>query len=886
MRSSDETPEAEEDLRGHVVERSIEEELRSAYLTYAVNVNTNRAIPDVRDGLKPSSRRILYAMREENLTSTRAPDKCAGVVGEVMKNYHPHGDGPIYQTLVRMAQEFAMRYPLLEGQGNFGSIDNDPPGAMRYTEVRMQRIADEMLQDIDRDTVDFHPNYKESTTEPSVLPGKLPNLLVNGTTGIGVGYMTHIPPQNLTEVIDALVYYIDHPNAGLEDLMEFVKGPDFPTGGVILGTDGIRSAYETGKGSIPIRARTHIEPGEGKDRDIIVVTEIPYDVKKNRLIEQIAKVVNEKTVEGIADVRDESDREIRVVIELKRGETPQVILNKLFKHTNLQTSFSVQSLCLVNGMPRCLNLQEMLHYYIEHRREVVRRRTAFALRRAEAQLHLLEGYRIALSNIDEIIEIVQAANSPEEARAVLIERFEMTARQASAVLALTLQRLTGLERQKINDEYADLLVKAAEYRALLESDLLIRSKIKEELKKLNEDYGDERRTAIALDPGNLTIEDLVADEDMAITLTKEGYIKRLPISTYRSQRRGGVGVRGMGTKDGDFVESIFIASNHQYLLCFTDSGRCYWLRVYEIPESSRQSRGRALANLLQLSSEENIAAVVPLRGFTEDDPRTLFFATRMGTVKRCAVQDFSRPLSSGIIAVKLKDASDRLIDARLTEPDQEIVMATRAGMSIRFSQNDVRVMGRSAMGVRGINLRDGDSVVGVAVTKPLPQDGESASDGPAEDASDGPAEGADDEPTLLVVTENGYGKRTLISEFRLQSRGGIGIIAIKASERNGDVVCARLVSKDDDLIAVSSRGMVTRMSASDIRPIGRNTQGVRIMSLQEGEQVQDIAKSPREENGLEEDELEEDAVEEGELGGMGADGEAETADEADNAADA
>lgn len=831
---NDDAIETEPDLRGHVVERSIEDELRNAYLTYAVNVNTNRAIPDVRDGLKPSSRRILYAMREENLTASRAHDKCAGVVGEVMKNYHPHGDGSIYQTLVRMAQDFAMRYPLLEGQGNFGSIDNDPPGAMRYTEVRMERIADELLLDIDQDTVDFHPNYKESTTEPSVLPAKLPNLLINGTTGIGVGYMTHIPPQNLSEVIDAIVYYIDRPEASLQDLMQFIKGPDFPTGGIILGAEGIRQAYATGRGSIPIRARTHIEPGEGKNRDIIVITEIPYDVKKNRLIEQIAKAANDKVVEGIADVRDESDREIRVVVELKRGETAQVVLNKLFKHTYLQTTFSVLSLCLVNGMPRRLNLPEMLHYYIEHRREVVRRRTAFKLRRAEAQLHLLEGYRIALSNIDEIIEIVQEANSPDEARAVLMERFELTNRQASAVLALTLQRLTGLERQKINDDYNNLLVKAEEYRAILESDLLIRNIIKEELKKLKEDYGDKRRTAIAIDPGNLSVEDLVADEEMVITLTRSGYIKRLPVSTYRSQRRGGVGVRGMGTKDGDFVESIFTASNHQYLLCFTDSGRCYWLRVYEIPEATRQSRGRALVNLLRLSSEENIAAVVPLlasyRSGAEDDPRTLFFATRKGIVKRCAVKDFSRPLASGIIAITLKNEADRLMDVRLTEPDEEIVMATRGGMSIRFSQEDVRVMGRSAQGVRGINLRDGDEAVGIAVAKPI-----DAADEEVEEENGGA------EPTLLVVTENGYGKRTRISEYRLQGRGGIGIIAIKSSERNGEVVCARLVSQDDDLFVISSRGMVTRMAASDIRPIGRNTQGVRIMSLQEEERIQDIA---------------------------------------------
>ncbi|MEO2002590.1 MAG: DNA gyrase subunit A, partial [Candidatus Poribacteria bacterium] len=756
-----------DDRGGHVITRQIEEELRDAYLTYAVNVNTNRAIPDVRDGLKPSSRRILYAMHDEGLTHDRPTDKCAGVVGEVMKNYHPHGNEPIYETLVGLSQEWTMRYPLLDGQGNFGSIDGDPPGAMRYTEVRMAKLAAEMLADIGRDTVDFRPNYKESTTEPSVLPARLPNLLVNGTTGIGVGYMTRIPPQNLGEVVDALTHYLDHPDATLEDLTDHVKGPDFPTGGIILGKQGIRDAYTTGQGGITLRAKTMIE--RGKDRDTIIITELPYHTKKSKLLEAIAHVVNEKVVEGVSDVRDESDRLIRVVIELKRGEIAQVILNQLFKHTPMQTTFSVLMLCLVNGRPKQLNLQEMLYHYLEHRREVVRRRTAYELRRGEARLHILEGYRTALTHIDEIIEIVQASSAPAEARELLIERFDLSEIQASEILALTLGRLTGLERQKINDEYTELLVKVEEYRAVLESDLLVRNIVKEELLTLKEEFGDERRTQIIEDPGEFSIEDLIVDEKVVITLSDTGYIKRLPVSTYRSQRRGGVGVRGMATKEDDYVESLLVASNHQYLLCFTRSGRCYWLRVFEIPEASRQSRGRALINLLNLSRDESIAKVVSLRDLSEDDDRTLFFATNQGIVKRCSVRDFSRPLSSGIIAMGFRTETDYLMDVLLTEPTEDIAMVTRNGMSIRFAQDAVRVMGRTAQGVRGIRLRDGDELVRIAAVRPeVELGGEPDADVPSDEAE--VVEAADS--YLLVVTENGYGKRTPMTEYRLQSRDG------------------------------------------------------------------------------------------------------------------
>jgi len=797
-----------------ILTRYIEDELRDSYLTYAMSVNTNRAIPDVRDGLKPSSRRILYAMYEEGLTADRPYDKSAAVVGEVMKNYHPHGDAPIYQTLVGMAQDFSMRYPLLDGQGNFGSIDDDPPGAMRYTEVRLARIANEMLADIDRDTVDWQPNYKESTQEPVVLPARLPNLILNGTTGIGVGYLTRIPPHNLGEVVDALVYLVDHPNATLDELMAFIPGPDFPTGGVIVGTEGIREAYATGRGTILVRGRTKIEAV--RDREQIVITEIPYQVKKNALLEKMAHCVNEKIIPGIADIRDESDRNIRIVVELKRDAVAQVVLNQLYKHTDLQKPFNALHLCLVNGQPRELSLWEMLTAYIEHRREVIRRRTAYDLRRGEERLHILEGYRIALSHIDEIIEIVQASASPAEARQAIGERFGLSDTQASEILSLTLQRLTSLERQKINDEYTELLVRVEEYRAILESDLLVRNIIKEELLVLKETYGDARRTRIVANEGEIRIEDLIADEPMVITLSHLGYIKRTPLATYHPQRRGGVGVRAMESRDDDFVSDMFVATNHQYVLIFTNAGRCYWLKVYEIPEANRQSRGRALVNLLSLNEGERIAAVVPVRQF--DDRRTLLFATREGIVKRCALDDFSRPLSVGILAVQLREG-DELIDVRLLEPEDEIILVTAGGISIRFPQEDVRVMGRSAYGVKGITLEEGDALVSVAVVRPnLP--------------------GA----SLLVVTENGYGKRTEVDEYRLQSRGGKGIITVKTNARNGRVVGALLVAEEDEIMVINSSGLLTRMAVRDMRLIGRNTQGVRIMSLREGERIQAIVR--------------------------------------------
>lgn len=797
----------------NIVTRYIEEELKESYLTYAMSVNTNRAIPDVRDGMKPSTRRILYAMGEINLTANRPYDKCAAVVGEVMKNYHPHGDGPIYDTLVGLAQEFAMRYPLIDGQGNFGSIDDDPPGAMRYTECRLMPVADEMLADIHKNTVDFQPNYKESATEPTVLPACLPNLIVNGTTGIGVGYLTRIPPHNLNEIIDGLILILENSDATVVDLMNCIPGPDFPTAGLIVGKEGIRETYAVGKGSITVRARVVIERLAG-GKEQIVITEIPYQIKKNQLLEKMYELVVGKTITGISDIRDESDREIRVIVELKRGEIAQVILNQLYKHTQMQSNFNSIMLCLVDGIPKVLPLKEILQAYLDHRREVLRRRTQFDLDQCERRAHILEGYRIALNQIEEVIEIVQTADNPQDARDELIRSFSLSEIQANEILGMTLRQLTGLERQKINNEYADLLEKIEELKAILESEMLITDIIKTELLELKSKYGDERRTEIIDAVKEFNIEDLIADEEMVVVISHTGYIKRMPISVYRRQHRGGVGVMGMGTKEGDFVEHIFVASAHQYILFFTDSGKCYWLKVFQIPEGSRTSIGRAIVNLLRVENDEKITAFVSVREF--DENRFVFMATQNGIVKKCSLDVFSRPYSAGIIAINL-DVGDKLIEVQLTEGDHQVVLVTKSGLSIRFNEDEVRSMGRTAAGVRGIRLADDDFVVGMVSA-------------------------ADERLMLLVVTENGYGKRTSLKAYRLQARGGKGVIAIKTSERNGTVVAVKMVSNDDELIFISSNGMVTRIPVSDIRAIGRNTQGVRLMALRPDEIVVDVGK--------------------------------------------
>ena len=826
----------------NIQERNIENELTTSYLTYAMSVNTNRAIPDVRDGLKPGTRRIIYAMGEMNLTSNRPYDKCAAVVGEVMKNFHPHGDGPIYGTLVGLAQPFSMRYPLIDGQGNFGSIDDDPPGAMRYTECRLATIAVEMLTDIEKEVVDFQPNYKDSIEEPTVLPGLLPNLLINGTTGIGVGYLTRIPPHNLSEVVDALLCKLADPDADTETLMEHIIGPDFPTAGTIVGTSGIKQMYTTGKGSVTVRAKAFIEritaPGKGADREQIVITEIPYQVKKNQLLERMYNLVVSKTITGIADIRDESDREIRIVIPLKRGEIAQVILNQLYKHTQMQTNFSANLLCLVDGLPKVLTLQEILNYYLEHRRDVVRRRTQFDLARAERRSHILEGYLLALQNLEDIIELVQTAESPQAAEQELRDTYQLSEQQAREILTMTLRQLTGLERQRIHDEYTELLDRIAELRAILASETLVTDIIRTELETLKEKYGDERRTEITGEVKEFEVEDLIADEEMVVTLSHAGYIKRLPMDTYRKQHRGGVGIKGATTKDGDFLEHIFVATAHQNILFFTDLGKCYTLKVYEIPEARRQSAGRAVVNLLRLAQGENITAYVPvppkakattINGDGPTGNAFVFMATHRGIVKKTELASFENTLSSGIIAVKL-DAGDKLIGAQVTDGTSDVILVTHKGVAIRFSEKDVRALGRNTRGVRGIELGADDFLAQMVIVKSEPLEEEQTTKNRAA------------KEDLLIVTENGYGKRTAVSAYRIQRRGGKGIIAIGKSTRNGAVVAAKRVAKTDELVLISSNGYVTRTAVSDIRRIGRNTQGVRIMALQSEETLVDAAK--------------------------------------------
>ena len=802
----------------NIIRRSIDTELQTSVLTYAMSVNTNRAIPDVRDGLKPSARRIIYAMGELNLTSDRPYDKCAAVVGEVMKNFHPHGDGPIYGTLVGLAQEFSTRYPLIDGQGNFGSIDDDPAGAMRYTECRLAKISNNLLRDIKMDTVDFQPNYKDSMEEPVVLPGLLPNLLVNGTTGIGVGYATELPPHNLNEVVDALLLMLDFPESSVSELMELIPGPDFPTGAIIVGEKPIKDMYTTGRGNMTIRAKVDIEPvTHGKvrgEREQIIVTEIPYQIKKNRLCERMTELVNSSTITGIRDIRDESDEDMRVVIELKQGEVPQVVLNQLYKHTQMQVNYNAILLCLVEGLPKILTLPEILQHYLAHRRDVIRRRTQFDLARCERRAHVLEGYRIALENLEEVIELVQTADTPKDAREELQTQYELTELQANEVLGLTLRQLTGLERQNINDEYSNLVERIAELKAILDSEELVTNIIREELEGLKEEHGDERLTEIVDEVKSFEMEDLIADDEMVVTVTHSGYLKRIPMDTYRTQNRGGVGIKGGNPKDGDFLEQLIIATAHQPLLFFTSLGKCFLLKVYEIPEGSRTAAGRAAVNILKLSESETITALLPVREFKED--QYILMSTKYGIVKKSPLRDFRNPISSGIIAVNL-DEGDQLIGAALTDGSYDVILVSHNGNSIRFHESDVRSMGRRTRGVRGIRLGEEDYVVDMVCS-------------------------SDENDSLLIVTENGYGKRTGLSAYRSQKRGGVGLAAIKRSTRNGAVVSAKLVRRSDGLVLISSSGYITRMAVSNIRSIGRTTQGVRLMTLQDGETLVDVAK--------------------------------------------
>ncbi|RMF91562.1 MAG: DNA gyrase subunit A [Methanobacteriota archaeon] len=804
-----------------ILHRKVEEEMKSSYIDYAMSVIVGRALPDVRDGLKPVHRRVLYAMNEAGLTPDRPYRKSARIVGDVLGKYHPHGDMAVYDTIVRMAQDFSLRYPLVDGQGNFGSVDGDSAAAMRYTEIRLAKIATEMLSDIDRDTVDFTPNYDGSLKEPVVLPSKLPNLLVNGSSGIAVGMATNMPPHNLNEVIDALIMLIENPAATVEELMEVLPGPDFPTGGFICGRSGIREAYETGRGRIVLRAKTEIVEVGGRER--IIVREIPYMVNKSRLIESIADLVKGKKIEGISDLRDESDREgMRIVIELKTGAQGEVVLNQLYKHTQMQTTFGIINLALVDGRPRVLSLTELLESYISHRREVVTRRTRFELEKAERRAHILEGLRTALGRIDAVIKLIRGSKSAEEAKTGLVESFGLSEEQAQAILEMRLQRLTALEREKIDDEYEQLQRDIKWYRQVLADPAKVLGIIKEELTELKKGYGDERRSQITDEILTIEDEDLIPVEDMIVTITNTGYIKRLPVDTYRQQRRGGKGVIGMETKEEDFVENLFVASTHDYILFFTDRGRVHWLKVYRLPMAGRYSKGKAIVNLLELAEGEKVRAAIPVREF---DPRHfVFFATKKGIVKKTALTAFSRPRRGGIIAILLDD-DDELVSVKLTDGEMDIFLATRLGKAIRFSERDVRPIGRGTRGMIGIRLREGDAVIAMAAL-----DGEDSQ--------------------ILTVTENGYGKRTPVSQYRRIRRGGYGVINIITDERNGAAVDVKEVAGDEEIVVTTQAGIVIRTAVEEISIIGRNTKGVRIMRLNEGDKVVAVAKIiGEEENG-------------------------------------
>ncbi|HEY5648174.1 MAG TPA: DNA gyrase subunit A, partial [Nitrospiria bacterium] len=775
------------------------------------------------DGLKPVHRRLLFGMKEMGLAPNRPYRKSAKVTGEIMGNYHPHGDTAIYDTLVRMAQDFNMRYPLIDGQGNFGSIDGDPPAAMRYTEARLAPLAEEMLADIDKDTVDFIPTYDESQTEPLVLPSRIPNLLINGASGIAVGMATNIPTHNLGEVVDGLIMLVDEPDTSMDQLMKVIKGPDFPTGGFICGAQGIRDAYKKGRGSLTIRGRATIETQARKDRESIVVTELPYQVNKSRLIEKIADLVRDRKVEGISDIRDESDREgMRIVIDLKRGEIAGVILNKLYKHTQLQTSFGVIMLALVDNQPRILKLDEVLKAFVGHRRDVVVRRTQFDLKKAEERAHILEGLKTALDNLDRVIALIRRSESPETARNGLIRELGLSHVQAQAILDMRLQRLTQLERTKLVSEYQETIKQIEYLRSVLGSEALIRKIIKDELLEIRKKYRDDRRTEIIAAAEEINIEDLIAEEDMVITITNTGYIKRNPVGLYRSQRRGGKGKIGMGVREEDFVEHLFVASTHEYLLFFSDSGKVYWLKVHQVPEAGRATKGKAIANLFQLPADEGITAILPVAEFRED--RFVVMGTRRGLIKKTSLEAYSNPRAGGIIALSL-DGDDKLISVRLTDGKQDILLGTRKGLVIRFPEDQVRAMGRTAMGVRGVSLSKDNTVIGMEV---LDKKGESR---------------------ILTVTERGFGKCTPQTEYRSQSRGGKGIISVRTTEKNGPAVSVLQVSTDDELMLMSAEGKIIRLKISSIRTSGRNTQGVRLIGMDPKDRVVGVAKLAEKEDG-------------------------------------
>jgi DNA gyrase subunit A len=798
----------------------IEEEMRKSYLDYAMSVIVGRALPDIRDGLKPVHRRVLYTMAGLGLNWNRAYRKAAKVVGEVLGKYHPHGDAPVYEALVRMVQDFSLRYPLVDGQGNFGSIDGDPPAAYRYTEARLAKIAHELLADIDKGTVDFVPNFDESEQEPVVLPTKVPNLLVNGSSGIAVGMATNIPPHNLTEIVDALIKVIESPDVTVDELLELVPGPDFPTRGYIYGRQGIREAYTTGRGIITLRAKAHVEKMRG-GREAIIVTELPYQVNKAALIEKIGELIRDKKIEGISERRDESSREgIRIVLELGRGELPQIVMNQLYKHTPMQSTFGIIMLALVGRRPQVVTLKQMLQEFISFRREVVTRRTKYDLARAEEKAHILEGLRKAVDHLDVVIRLIRQAEDPEAAKTALMSRLDLSEIQAKHILDMRLQRLTQLERHKIVEEHEQTLALIADLKGILASEQRLMGIIKDELQALKTEFGDERRTEILEETADLTIEDLLADEDMVVTITRSGYIKRTHVEAYRSQKRGGKGVTGMETKEEDIVEDLFVASTHSYLLFFTNKGKVHWLKVHEIPEGGRMAKGKAMVNVLSLAEGEQVATCVPVRDF--ESGGYIVFATKQGTVKKTELSAFSHPRAGGILGITL-DPADEVMAARRTDGQREVLLSTKQGMIIRFPEDEVRPMGRTAGGVRGIDVEQGDQVIAAEVMQ----------------------EGA----SVLTVTERGYGKRTPLDEYRLQGRAGKGIIDIKTEGRNGSVVGMLQVREGDDILVVTTKGKMIRMHADDITSQGRNTMGVRIIDLEPDDQVGSIARVEAEHNG-------------------------------------
>jgi len=796
---------------------NLEEEMQKSYMDYAMSVIIGRALPDVRDGLKPVHRRVLYAMYDLANDWNKPYKKSARIVGDVIGKYHPHGDMAVYDALVRMAQDFSLRYPLISGQGNFGSLDGDSPAAMRYTEVRMARLSGELLADLEKETVDFLPNYDGSLMEPAILPARIPNLLVNGSSGIAVGMATNIPSHNLREVIDGAIAVINKPEISSEELIEIIPGPDFPTAGFIMGRSGIREAYLSGKGMIQLRARALIERQKRVERESIVVTEIPYQVNKAKLLEKIAELVQDKRIEGISDLRDESDREgMRIVIELKRDAVAQVVLNQLFKHTQMQVNFGIILLAIVHGQPQTLALKDLLQHFINHRKEVVTRRSQFELRKAEANAHILEGLKVALDNLDRVISLIRSSKTPKDAKEGLMGKFSLSELQAQAILEMRLQRLTNLEREKISEEYREVIKLIARLKEILSNERLLLNLIVEELQQVRERYGDERRTQIVEEAQEINLEDLIVEEDMVVTISHSGYIKRNAISLYRSQRRGGRGKMGMTTKEEDFVEHLFVASTHSYILFFTDAGKVYWLKVHEVPQGGRMSRGKAIVNLLNVSGEEKITAILPVRAFEEG--KSVIMTTKNGVIKKTDLLSYSHPRAGGIIALNL-DAGDELISACLTDETKQILLSSREGKAIRFSEEEVRAIGRTSRGVKGITLRKGDFLVSMDIIHPGTL-------------------GA----SILSVTEKGFGKRTPVEEYPLQSRGGKGVITIKTTSRNGKLVGTQQISEQEDVMLITDRGKIIRLRGAEISVIGRNTQGVKLIELEAGERVMAVAR--------------------------------------------